>query len=103
MPHVCPSAGLPSTGVCTETFPIRLNADKGKLKYLRWENAGCVGCNAKRCLTTGTVYEGQPTYGCAVKATTDCGCDGALNKGNCTNGPKDPFAYALAENGTAEL
>jgi hypothetical protein len=56
-----------------------MHADKGVIKYLRWENAQCANCGEERCLKTGTVYEGKATNACAADPE------------KCTD---DPFSYA---------
>lgn len=74
-----------------------MHADKGVLKYLRWENARCAECKDERCLRTGKVYEGQDTFACATKGTEECTCAQTPNPQQCTNDAKEPFAYATIQ------
>lgn len=48
------------------------HADDGELKFLRWQDPGCLGCSDNRCVQTGIVYDEKPTFSCTPASTEDC-------------------------------
>lgn len=72
--------GGTGTGVLRNLVLIA-DFDDGELKFLRWQDPGCLGCSDNRCVQTGIVYDEKPTFSCTPASTEDC-TSGANNVDN---------------------